>query len=83
MSDNENVQGAASSVRSSYEHAKDTATRVAGQVRDQAADYVAKGKEQAKNLQQGTQTFIRDNPVKSVLIAIGAGLLGGFVLHRR
>lgn len=82
MSDNENLQGAAQSARLSYEHAKDAATQVAGEVRDQAADYMAKGKEQAKCLQRGTEEFIRENPVKSILIAAGAGLLVGFVLRK-
>lgn len=83
MSDNEHAQGVAQSARLSYEHAKDAATQVVGQVRDRAADYFAKGKEKAKDMQGGTEEFIRENPVKSILIAAGAGLLVGFLLRRR
>lgn len=83
MSDNAHAHGVAQSARLSYEHAKDAATQVVGQVRDRAADYFAKGKEKAKDMQGGTEEYIRENPVKSILIAAGAGLLVGFLLRRR
>jgi ElaB/YqjD/DUF883 family membrane-anchored ribosome-binding protein len=83
MSDSEHAQGAAQSARLSYEHAKDAAAQVVGQVRERAADYFAKGKEKAKSMQGATEEFIRENPVKSILIAAGAGLLVGFLLRRR
>lgn len=83
MSDNEHAHGVAQSARLSYEHAKDAATQVVGQVRERAADYLAKGKDKAKSMQGGTEEFIRENPVKSILIAAGAGLLVGFLLRRR
>ena len=82
MSDSQNVQGAAQSARLSYEHAKDAATQVVGEVRERAADYMAKGKEKAKCLQGGTEEFIRENPVKSILIAAGAGVLLGFLIRK-
>ena len=83
MADNEFAQGAAQSARSGYESAKDAATKVVGEVREHASEYIAKGKEQAACLQHGTEAFIREHPGKSVLIAAGAGLLAGFLLQRR
>ena len=82
MADNEYATGVAQSARSSYAHAKDAATQVVGEVRERAAEYYAKGKEKAKAVQGGTGEFIRENPVKSILIATGAGLLAGFLLKK-
>jgi ElaB/YqjD/DUF883 family membrane-anchored ribosome-binding protein len=37
---------------------------------------------QAKTWQAEAEAYVRDNPTKSVLVALGAGLLLGFLLRR-
>lgn len=84
MADSEHTSGSATqSARLSFEHAKDAATQAANQVRDRAAEYYSKGKEKVQACEETTEQYIRDNPMKSVLIAAGAGLVIGFLLRRR
>jgi ElaB/YqjD/DUF883 family membrane-anchored ribosome-binding protein len=37
---------------------------------------------QAKSWQAEGEAYVRDNPIKAVLVALGAGLLLGFLLRR-
>lgn len=70
------------SARMSYEHAREAARQAVGQVKDQAASYYARGKETAKQWQDGSEQYIQENPIKSVLIAAGAGLVLGLLLRK-
>ncbi len=71
------------SARLSYEHAKDAARQVVGTVRERAGAYYQQGKEKAGELTEKTQDYVREQPIKSVLIAAGVGLLLGILLRRR
>ncbi len=88
MSDDTNTRtshraAAADACRQSYTHAREAAQEVVAGVKEQAADYYARGREKAKIAQESTEQYIRENPIKSVLIAAGAGILIGWLLKRR
>jgi ElaB/YqjD/DUF883 family membrane-anchored ribosome-binding protein len=53
------------------------------EARQTAGEYVSKGRERAGELEDSVVTYVRDNPVKSVLMAAGAGALLAFLLSRR
>lgn len=76
------TSSAAESARLSYLHARDAAKQVLEQVKEQATDYYARGKDKAKDMSAGTESMIREHPIKSVLIAAGAGLLVGALIRR-
>lgn len=84
MEEQGNVRGAsaAESARMSYEHAREAARQAVGQVKDQAASYYTRGKEKAKEWQESSEQYIQENPIKSVLIAAGAGMLIGWLLRK-
>jgi ElaB/YqjD/DUF883 family membrane-anchored ribosome-binding protein len=65
------------------EMAAGTAQAKLEQIRDDASEYYEQGREQARGVQRTFEQFIRDKPVKSVLIAAGVGLLFGRFWMRR
>ncbi len=86
MSESTSSSGNASvgqSARLSYEHARDAAKQVVGNVRERAGTYYQQGKEKATELTEKAEGFVREQPIKSVLIAAGVGLLLGILLRRR
>jgi ElaB/YqjD/DUF883 family membrane-anchored ribosome-binding protein len=51
--------------------------------RDAVKERLEQGKERASDLEKTIEEQIRKNPISSVLIAAGAGLLLGALLRRR
>lgn len=74
---------AAESARMSYLHARDAAQHIAGEVRTRANQYFETGKAKAADMRAKVEDTVREHPLKTVLIAAGAGLLIGFLLRRR
>ncbi len=74
---------AAESARLSYLHARDAAQHLAGQVRTRASQYLETGKARAADLRVKVEDTVREHPLKTILIAAGAGLLIGVLLRRR
>jgi ElaB/YqjD/DUF883 family membrane-anchored ribosome-binding protein len=54
-----------------------------GQLRDNASEYYEQGRDKVHDVQRTVEQFIREKPVKSVLIAAGVGLLFGRFWMRR
>lgn len=73
----------ASSARMSYAHAREKAQEVMGQARERATQYYEQGKTKAIDMQHKLEDSVRENPMRSVLIAAGAGLVLGMLLRRR
>jgi ElaB/YqjD/DUF883 family membrane-anchored ribosome-binding protein len=73
---------AAESMRMSYSHARDAARQAYDQVRGQTTDYLQQGKAKMSDYQQQIEEQVREKPMRSVLIAAGAGLLVGMLLRR-
>lgn len=82
MSESSRTSSAADSLRMSYAHARDAAKEVVGQVRDRATSYYGTGKDKAHDAQLKVEEFVREQPLKSVLIAAGVGLALGVLLRR-
>jgi ElaB/YqjD/DUF883 family membrane-anchored ribosome-binding protein len=62
---------------------RDVATEKYDQIRDQASEYYRQGKLRAQAIEEDMIDFVREKPVKAVLIAAGVGLLLGVFLRRR
>lgn len=62
--------------------AKDAAQEQLGQLRDTATEYYQQGREKAVEWRGDVQSYIREEPVKSVLLAAGIGLILGFLWRR-
>ena len=52
-------------------------------LRDRASDYVKQGREKVGKWEDGLESYIQDNPIRSLLLAAGAGLLLGLLWRRR
>ena len=59
------------------------ARELAEEARVAASEQLALGKEKLSGARDRVATYIEDNPMKSVLIAVGAGALLGALLARR
>ena len=63
--------------------AGDAAQEKLGQLRENASDYYEEGREKVHQVERTFEQFIRDQPLKSILIAAGVGLvLGRFWMRR-
>jgi ElaB/YqjD/DUF883 family membrane-anchored ribosome-binding protein len=63
--------------------ANDAVRENLGQLQDQASDYYQQGRNQACRAEHTFEQFIKDHPLKSVLIAASVGLfLGRFWMRR-
>ena len=52
---------------------RDAAQEKLQNVREQAADYYERGRESAREWEQGVEDYIKEQPIKSLLIAAGVG----------
>jgi len=62
--------------------AKKKAVEYADEGKQKTAQYYEQGKQEASRLEDQVESYIRQNPLKSVLIATGAGLLLGLLMRR-
>jgi ElaB/YqjD/DUF883 family membrane-anchored ribosome-binding protein len=63
--------------------AKEMAQEKVEQVRAGAADCATEGREKVRDVQRSFEQYVREQPLKSVLIAVGIGMvLGRFWLRR-
>jgi ElaB/YqjD/DUF883 family membrane-anchored ribosome-binding protein len=72
----------ASQVRDLGSQARDVATEQYQAVRDGAAEYYNAGREKAQQWEQQLEDYVREQPLKSVLIAAGVGVLLGVIWKR-
>jgi ElaB/YqjD/DUF883 family membrane-anchored ribosome-binding protein len=54
-----------------------------GPIRQQAREYLARGKEKAIELEEGFEGLVQEHPIRSILIAAGVGALIGMLVCRR
>ena len=73
----------AEAARKTYDAARDKAQQVMGQARERAGEYYQQGRDKAAEYEGRVEEMVREQPIKSVLIAIGAGLVLGMLLRRR
>lgn len=70
------------SLREMGAQAKETAQQQIGQLRESAAEYYQQGRERAMQWEQSVEDYVREQPMKSVLIAAGVGMLFGILWRR-
>jgi ElaB/YqjD/DUF883 family membrane-anchored ribosome-binding protein len=63
--------------------AKDVAQEKLGGAKQKTIEHYELGKKKASEFEDHVESYIQQKPLKSVLIAAGAGLLVGFLLTRR
>ena len=63
--------------------AVDQAQKKFSELSGTAADYYESGKDKAAEMQDSMETYVRDQPMKAIMIALGAGLLIGFLVSRK
>src|SRR5688572_25930623 len=61
---------------------KEAATQKYQDLRDQATQYYSEGRERATEWEQSLESYVREQPLKAVLYAAGAGLLLGMIWKR-
>jgi len=62
--------------------AKDAAREKVQDLRDQAGEYYEQGRQRVTEMEDSIETYVRDQPIKSLLMAAGAGLLLGILWKR-
>lgn len=63
--------------------AREMAQEKVEQVRASAVDYAKEGREKIRSVEKSIEEYIREQPLKSMLIAAGVGLLLGRLWLRR
>ena len=53
-----------------------------GKVRETTGEYLEKGRQRATEVEDSVVTYVREKPVKSLAMAIGAGAILGYLLRR-
>jgi ElaB/YqjD/DUF883 family membrane-anchored ribosome-binding protein len=61
---------------------KDAAKEQYERLRDQASEYYEHGRQQAREWQHNLENYVQEQPVKSLLIAAGVGVLLGMLWRR-
>ncbi len=69
-------------IRDLGSQARDAATEQYENVRHQAQEYYDQGRERAREMQQTLEQYIQDQPVKSLLMAAGVGVILGILWKR-
>ena len=72
----------ASSLRDMSGNVKEAAVHQYEHARDSAAEYYQAGKDKAVQWQENVEQYVREQPLKSVAIAAGVGVMLGFLWRR-
>ncbi len=70
-------------IRHFGEQARGAAQETYDRYRQQAGDYYEQARGRATELQGDLEQYVREQPVKSIMIAAGVGLVLGMLLKRR
>ncbi len=73
----EDLRNMGSQVRDQAHQVKDQAQQKYNELRDQAGQYYEQGKQRAQEWEGTLEDYVREQPVKSLLIAAGVGVLLG------
>lgn len=83
----EDLRDTANDVRRGVQEIGNKARQVAEEqienLRETASEYVEQGRNKALEWEDSLESQIRDEPMKSMLIAAGIGFVAGFLLLRR
>lgn len=70
-------------IKASMGDIRDSAGDIVAAERERLHDAIARGKERVREARSGFEDYVREQPVKALLIAAGAGALLGFLLGRK
>jgi len=80
------LRGMASDVKENLKDvsnaARDMAQEKLGEAREVAGQYYQQGRERAQALEQNLETYIKEQPVTSIMVAAGVGFLIGVLWSR-
>lgn len=65
-----------------YGNLRDQATNVYNQARDTAGEYIQQGKDKLGEYESSLENYVREQPIKSLLIAAGVGVVIGAIWKR-
>jgi ElaB/YqjD/DUF883 family membrane-anchored ribosome-binding protein len=68
--------------RAAAEQMRDAAAEAAREFRERAGDVAGDWKDKAHDVQQEIEDYIRQNPTKSILAAVGVGFVIGLICRR-
>jgi ElaB/YqjD/DUF883 family membrane-anchored ribosome-binding protein len=63
--------------------ARDMAQEKVAQLRASASEYCEEGRDKVQQVERGFEQYVREQPLKSLLIAAGVGILLGGLWMRR
>jgi ElaB/YqjD/DUF883 family membrane-anchored ribosome-binding protein len=72
----------AGQIRDMGSQVRDAATQQYDQDRDSATEYYQQGRDKAMELQHQVEDYVREQPIKAVLMAAGIGALLGILWKR-
>ncbi len=75
-------QGVVQNLREMGQQVKETAQQKFEGLRHSASEYYEQGREKAMEWEHDFENYVREKPIKSVLIAAGVGLALGFIWRR-
>ena len=73
---------AGQAIRDKATEVRDAAQEQFQNLRETATEYYDQGREKAMEWEQGIEDYVREQPIKSLLIAAGVGMLLGIVWRR-
>lgn len=65
-----------------YGNIRDQATQMYGQAKDVAGEYLQQGKDKLGEYESTLENYVREQPIKSLLIAAGVGVVIGAIWKR-
>ena len=71
-----------SAAKEQVEHLRENAEEYYEQGRQMAGEYYDQGRQKAMEWSEEVENYVREQPMKSVLIAAGVGLVLGFLWRR-
>ena len=74
------VEDALDKVDDQYQTINEKALDTAGEIKESIGDVFSNVKSRAERAKDKTESYVRHNPEKSLLLAAGAGALAGLVL---
>jgi ElaB/YqjD/DUF883 family membrane-anchored ribosome-binding protein len=80
--ENDHLESSREHVRAAAADVREAAAEAAREVKDRAAEFAGEWKGKARDWQKDAETFIRENPTKSVLAAVGVGFVIGLICRK-
>jgi ElaB/YqjD/DUF883 family membrane-anchored ribosome-binding protein len=80
--DESHFEASKAHARAAAAEMRGAATEVARELRDRAGAFAGKWKDKARQVQKELEHYVRENPTRSVLAAVGVGFVLGLILRR-